>query len=220
MADTSPSPTQRQKLIQLVADLLEQEALDLVRYRIAQNEDPIQIVEDCQEGLRQVGERYEQQIYFLSGLIMAGEIFREAMELLAPVFEGRFTGNDSGVILLGTVQGDIHDIGKNNLSLLLTCYGFTVHDLGVDVPPQEFVLAAERVLPDLIGLSGLLTSSYDSMAHTVRLLRSHTDPSIQRIPIILGGNQLNQQVCDYVDADAWATDAMSGVRLCQGLMKM
>lgn len=219
MAEINPANSQRQILIQLVADLQEQEALSLVRQRIAQNEDPLQIVEDCQEGLRQVGERYEQRIYFLSGLIMAGEIFREAMELLTPVFEGHFKGSDSGVILLGTVQGDIHDIGKNNLSLLLTCYGFTVHDLGVDVPPQEFARAAERIHPDLIGLSGLLTSSYDSMLHTVQLLRWHEDPSIQRTPIILGGNQLNQQVCDYVGADAWVTDAMSGVRLCQGLMK-
>ena len=142
------------------------------------------------------------------------------MEILAPVFQGRFKSSDTGVILLGTVQGDIHDIGKNNLSLLLTCYGFTVHDLGVDVPPQEFALAAERLKPDLVGLSGLLTSSYDSMLHTVQLLRSHEDIAIRNLPIILGGNQLNQQGCDYVGADAWVTDAMSGVRLCQELAKM
>lgn len=219
MPNSDSANTQRQELIQLVADLKEQPALDLVRTRISQNEDPIQIVEDCQEGLRRVGERYEQRVYFLSGLIMAGEIFREAMELLAPIFEGRVKGSDSGIILLGTVQGDIHDIGKNNLSLLLTCYGFTVHDLGVDVPPQEFIQAAQQVQPDVIGLSGLMTSSYDSMLRTVQLLRNHSDPAIQRIPIILGGNQLNQQVCVYVGADAWVTDAMSGVRLCQDLIK-
>jgi methanogenic corrinoid protein MtbC1 len=217
MAETSPKQTQRQELIQLVADLQEQEALSLVQTRIFQNEDPLLIVEDCQEGLRRVGERYEKQIYYLSGLIMAGEIFREAMELLTPVIAGRFKGSHSGVILLGTVQGDIHEIGKNNLSLLLTCYGFTVHDLGVDAPPEAFADAALQLHPDVIGLSGLMTSSYDSMRQTVALLRGNSDPAIQHIPIILGGNQLNQQVCDYVGANAWVTDAMSGVRLCQKL---
>lgn len=218
MPNSDPANLQRVQLVQLVADLKEQPALDLVQTRISHNEDPIQIVEDCQEGLRRVGERFEQRIYFLSGLIMAGEIFREAMELLSPVFAGRCKGSHSGAILLGTVQGDIHDIGKNNLSLLLTCYGFTVHDLGVDVPPQEFLQAAEQRQPDVIGLSGLMTSSYDSMLRTVQIIRNHRDPAIQRIPIILGGNQLNQQVCDYVGANAWVTDAMSGVRLCQGLI--
>jgi methanogenic corrinoid protein MtbC1 len=208
----------RAELIRNVADLKEEEALALVRARIAREDDPLTIVEDCQEGLRQVGERYERQEYYLSGLIMAGEIFREAMEILTPVIEVRVSASDSGVILLGTVEGDIHDIGKNNLSLLLTVYGFTVHDLGVDVPPAEFLNHALQVRPDIIGLSGLLTSSYDTMRETVRLIRSHADPEITAIPIVIGGNQLNEQVCEYVGADAWVTDAMTGVRLCQRLV--
>ena len=216
--DSSRSNDQSDKLIGYVADLKEQEALALVREHIEHNDDPLVLVENCQEGLRIVGERYERQEYYLSGLIMAGEIFREVMEILAPIIEVRFTGHASGAILLGTVQGDIHDIGKNNLSLLLTCYGFTVHDLGVDVPPEEFVQQAIQTHPDIIGLSGLLTSSYDSMRDTVQLLRSTTDHQIASIPIVIGGNQLNEQVCQYVGADAWVTDAMSGVRLCQRLI--
>ena len=208
----------RAELIRHVADLNELEALALVRSRLEQEVDPLTIVEDCQEGLRQVGERYERQEYFLSGLIMAGEIFREAMEILTPVIGVRFSGSDSGVILLGTVEGDIHDIGKNNLSLLLTSYGFTVHDLGVDVPPGEFLTRALQVRPDIIGLSGLLTSSYDSMRETVSLLRTSTDPKIGSVPIVIGGNQLNEEVRQYVGADAWVTDAMTGVRLCQRLL--
>jgi methanogenic corrinoid protein MtbC1 len=206
------------QLIRYVADLKEQEALALVRERVAQNDDPLLLVENCQEGLRIVGERYERQEYYLSGLIMAGEIFREVMEILAPIIEGRFSGSESGVILLGTVEGDIHDIGKNNLSLLLTCYGFTVNDLGVDVPPEEFLSQAMQLKPDIIGLSGLLTSSYDSMRATVQLLRSASDHSVAATPIVIGGNQLNEQVCQYVGADAWVTDAMSGVRLFQKLI--
>lgn len=210
---------ERTELIKRVAELREQETLDLVRMRLAQNDDPLRIVEDCQEGMRQVGERYERREYYLSGLIMAGEIFREVMEILTPAIETRFLGNESGVILLGTVQGDIHDIGKNSLNLLLSSYGFTVHDLGVDVPPNEFLKKAIQIKPNIIGLSGLLTSSYDSMRETVNLLRSSPEAQIVKIPIVIGGNQLNEQVCQYVGADGWVTDAMSGVRLCQKWME-
>lgn len=209
----------RTELINCVTELDEQITLDIVRQRLDKREDPLRIVEDCQEGMRRVGERYERREYYLSGLIMAGEIFREVMEILAPTIELRFIGNESGVILLGTVQGDIHDIGKNSLSLLLSSYGFTVHDLGVDVPASEFVKVAFQTQPDIIGLSGLLTSSYDGMRETVRLLREAKDSKVSKIPVVIGGNQLNQQVCLYVGADGWATDAMEGVRLCQELLK-
>lgn len=212
------TPEQRKHFILQVSDLQEDRALQMVIQRLEAGEDPLNIVEDCQEGLRLVGERYERREYYLSGLIMAGEIFREAMELLSPVFGTRFQGSEKGAIVLGTVAGDIHDIGKNNLSLLLTCYGFTVYDLGVDVSAQSFLQAAAQLRPDLIGLSGLLTSSYDSMKKTVDTIRASADPRIAALPVILGGNQLNQQVCDYVGADGWVTDAMSGVRLAQKII--
>jgi len=208
----------RAALIQNIADLNENPSLSLVGALIESQVDPLDIVRDCQEGMRKVGERYERGEYFLSALIMAGEIFREVMELITPLIKERFRGNESGVILLGTVEGDIHDIGKNNLSLLLTSYGFTVYDLGVDVPPTEFMRQAMAHHPDIIGLSGLLTSSYDSMRRTVQLLRSAEDRNVAKTPIIIGGNQLNEQVCQYVGADAWVNDAMSGVRWCQRLL--
>ncbi|MCC6605288.1 MAG: cobalamin-dependent protein [Anaerolineae bacterium] len=213
-----PTESERQSLIAHVADLNENEVLALVEQWVAQGHDPLAIIEDCQEGLRQVGERYERQEYYLSGLIMGGEIFREVMELVQPIIQEQFTGKDSGVILLGTVQGDIHDIGKNNLSMLLTCYGFSVHDLGVDVPPSEFLQQAEQLRPDIIGLSGLLTTSYDAMKETIDLLRASDEAALRTVPIIIGGNQLNEQVCQYVGADYWLNDAMSGVRLCQKLL--
>jgi len=211
-------PEIRTALIQNIADLNEHATLSLVQTLIETPTDPLDIVQDCQEGMRQVGERYERGEYFLSALIMAGEIFREVMEIVTPLIKERFRGNESGVILLGTVEGDIHDIGKNNLSLLLTSYGFTVYDLGVDVPPGEFLRQALTLHPDIIGLSGLLTSSYDSMRRTVQLLRTATDARVVKTPIIIGGNQLNEQVCQYVGADAWVNDAMSGVRWCQRLL--
>ena len=209
---------QRSTLIEQVADLRELDVLALVQTRLARGGDPLAIIEECQEGLRQVGERYERQEYFLSGLIMAGEIFRQVMELVQPTIEEQLSGNESGTILLGTVKGDIHDIGKNNLSMLLTCYGFSVQDLGVDVPPPEFLLQAIQTKPDIIGLSGLLTSSYDAMLDTIKLIRMSGERELLAAPIVIGGNQLNEQVCRFVGADYWVNDAMSGVRLCQEIM--
>ena len=208
----------RETLVTQIADLNENAALALVKDRIARGDDPLAITEDCQEGLRIVGERYERQVYYLAGLIMAGEIFRQVMELLQPIIEDQISGNESGSILIGTVRGDIHDIGKNNLSMLLTSYGFTVHDLGVDVPPVEFLHKATTLRPQVIGLSGLLTLAFDSMKETIDLIRTAGDDEIAATPIIIGGNQLNELICQYTGADYWVTNAMEGVRLCQEIM--
>jgi methanogenic corrinoid protein MtbC1 len=201
-------------LIAAIAELEEQTALALVRQRIEAAEDPLLILGDCQEGMRQVGERYERNQYYLAGLIMGGEIFRQVMELLQPVVETRISGRASGRILLGTVQGDIHNLGKNILTMLLRCHRFTVYDLGVDVSPVEFAERAREIRPDIVGLSGLLTSSYEAMRETVAMLRAGGS----RAPIIIGGGQLSEQVCQYVEADYWNTDAVVGVDLCQRLV--
>jgi methanogenic corrinoid protein MtbC1 len=201
-------------LIAAITDLQEETALALVRQRLDAGDDPLLIIEDCQEGMRQVGVRYERNEYFLAGLIMAGEIFSQVMELLQPVIQRRFSGQASGRILLGTVEGDIHDLGKNIVNMLLSCHNFVVHDLGVNVSPTAFAEQAAQVQPHLVGLSGLLTSSYDAMRETVVLLRAQGHQG----PIVIGGGQLSEKVCEYVGADHWATDAGAGVELCQRLM--
>jgi methanogenic corrinoid protein MtbC1 len=200
-------------LIAAITDLQEDTALALVRQRLDAGDDPLLIIEDCKEGMRQVGVRYERKEYFLAGLIMAGEIFRQVMELLQPVVERQVSGRSSGRILLGTVAGDIHDLGKNIVNMLLSCHNFVVHDLGVDVSPTAFAEQAAQVQPHLVGLSGLLTTSYEAMRETVALLRARG----YRGPIIIGGGQLNEEVCQYVGADYWTTDAVAGVELCQRL---
>ncbi len=201
-------------LIAAVADLQEESTLALVRQRLDAGDDPLRILKDCREGMRQVGLRYEQNEYFLAGLIMAGEILREVMELLQPVVERQVSGQSSGRILLGTVEGDIHDLGKNIVNMLLRCHRFVVHDLGVDVAPATFAEQAAQVQPHLIGLSGLLTIAYDAMRDTIALLRARGYQG----PIIIGGGQLNEKVCQYVGADHWTTDAVTGVELCQRLI--
>jgi methanogenic corrinoid protein MtbC1 len=206
-------------LIDRVAELDERAVLALVQDRLDQGDNPLSIVEECQEGMRRVGRQYEQGKYYLAGLIMAGEIFREVMELAQPAIESQISGEESGRVLLGTVQGDIHDIGKNIQSMLLSCHGFTVYDLGVNVPPAEFLDQANKVRPDIVGLSGLLTSSYDAMKDTITLIRDTSGGDLADVPVIIGGTSVNEQVCQYVQADYWIINAMEGVRLCQRLLK-
>lgn len=205
-------------LAALVADLEEDTVLALVKERVAAGDDPLIIIDECNAGMRVVGHKYETGEYFISGLIMAGEIFREVVELIQPQLEKRADGNTSGQVLIGTVSGDIHDIGKNILGMLLTCYGFTVIDLGVDVPPDEFARKAIEIKPDIVGLSGLITASFEKMKETVTVLREKAAAADVSFPILIGGGMLDEQVCRYVGADYWENDAMSGVRLCQELM--
>jgi methanogenic corrinoid protein MtbC1 len=204
-------------LAEALAELKEDEALAIVRLRMERGDDPLQIIEDCQAGMREVGDRYAQRRYFLAALIMAGEILRQITDIVLPAVEGEFVGKRSGRVLVGTVQGDIHDLGKNMLLMLLRSYGFTVLDLGVDVPPIQFVEEARAFRPDVVGLSGLITAAHASMRDTVKALRAMMAEDGIQIPVLLGG-QVDEQVCQFVGADYWTTDAMEGVRLCQQLV--
>ncbi|HEY4688820.1 MAG TPA: cobalamin-dependent protein [Anaerolineae bacterium] len=210
--------TTRQRLIHLLADLDEEAVLKLVQRCLAAGDDPLQIIEDCNAGMRLVGERYERGEFFVSGLIMSGEIFREVVELVQPHLEMHAGGTASGRVLLGTVRGDIHDIGKNMVGTLLACHGFTVIDLGIDVPPVDFATKAIEVEPDVVGLSGLITSSFDAMRETVAVLRAEAQNHQRVFPIMIGGGLIDEPVCRYVGADYWVPDAMTGVRLCQRLL--
>lgn len=208
----------RQELISRVANLEEQVVLEIVKRRLANGEDPLKIVEECQEGMQQVGQRYERGEYYLAGLIMAGEIFREVTDIVHPMLENRIKHQTTGRVLLGTVQGDIHDMGKNILGMLLRCYGFTVIDLGVDVPPNEFVVRAIEHQPDIIGISALLTSAHETMRETVTLLRHEGKHAGLKFSIIIGGGQIDEQIRSSSGADFYGEDAMTGVRLCQRLI--
>jgi methanogenic corrinoid protein MtbC1 len=203
------------QLVSAIADLNEQLALKLIRQRLAENDDPLTLIANCQKGLQRVGERYAKHKYYLSGLIMGGEIFYEVMESIRPAMESRISGTSSGRILLGTVESDIHDLGKNIVKLLLSCYKLTVYDLGVDVPPEEFLRQARKLQPDIVGLSGLVTNAYDSMRETIGLFRREG----YQIPIIIGGSQLSKEVFQYTGADYWVNKADAGVKLILRLLK-
>jgi methylmalonyl-CoA mutase cobalamin-binding domain/chain len=169
--------------------------------------------------MREVGQRYERGEYFVAGLIMSGEIFREVVELVHPLLEQQSQGNASGRVLVGTVSGDIHDIGKNMFGMLLSCHGFEVIDLGADVPPDVFAAKVVEVKPDFVGLSGLITASFEMMKETVTALQKEAKEHELSFPIIIGGGMIDDQVCQYVGADYWVPDAMAGVRLCEELLE-
>ena len=207
------------QLAQLVAALEEDTVLELVQQRLDAGDDPLQIISECNEGMRIVGQRYEQGEYFVAGLIMSGEIFREVVELVQPLIEQHSEGNAFGRVLVGTVSGDIHDIGKNMFGMLLSCHGFGVIDLGVDVPPDMFAAKAVEIKPDFVGLSGLITASFEMMKETIVALRSEAKKHRLSFPIIIGGGMIDDQVCQYVGADYWVPDAMAGVRLCEDLLR-
>ncbi len=198
-----------------VARLDEKTVLKLVREAVDEGSHSMEVVQAVEDGMRTVGERYERQDIYLSGLIMAGEIFRGVMELAPPEFRDTVADRTYGTILLGTVAGDIHDIGKDLAEQAFRVFGFTVEDLGVNVPPEEFFEAARSSQPDIVGLSGLLTVAFTSMHDTTALFRERADELKKTPIIIIGGGTIDEHIAGFVAADLWTVDAMEGVRMCQ-----
>jgi dimethylamine corrinoid protein len=200
-------------------ELDETRTLELTHELVAHGETtPLSILNACQQALRVVGERYERQEYYISGLIMAGELFKEVLDLVQPLHGQVPREGCSGTVVLGTVAKDIHDIGKNLFGTSLRGFAFNVIDLGVDVPPETFLAEVRRSRPDVVGLSGLIMAAFESMKATVTLIRAHEAELGYRPPIVLGGATIDGRVCQYCGADSWSTDAMEGVRICQNLV--
>ena len=173
----------------------------------------------CQKGMRMVGAMHEKGHYYIAGLIMAGEIMHQALEILRPVMVDKGRAKTFGRILLGTIEGDIHDIGKNLFRDLLGCHGFTVLDLGVDVPPADFVSAESDFRPHLIAASALITDSFPHLRELVRMFEEAASRGATKQHFILiGGGQVDERVFRMCGADQWAEDAFAGVRICRKFM--
>lgn len=173
------------------------------------------IREGLGKGMQVVGERYEKGEYFLSELIMAGVTMREGMVLMEPYFKGQ-TRETRGKILIGTVEGDLHDIGKNIVATMLRSAEFEVHDLGVDVPPETFVKKTEEIKPDIVALSALLSVTLGKVKETIRAL---SDSSLRKdLKIIIGGSCLNLKIAKELGADAFGHDAWDGVKQAKQLI--
>lgn len=194
----------------LLAELKEDEALAEIRKALEEGSDPLSLVEGLREGMSEVGRRFESKEYFLSELIMSAEIFREAIALIEPHLKAG-AGPVRGVVVIGTVRGDIHDIGKNIVATLLRCEGYEVHDLGVDVAPAAFVDKLAETGSGLLAMSGLLTLAFDSMKETVETLAGAG--LREKVKVIIGGGPVNEKVVEYSGADAFGADAAQAVKL-------
>ena len=194
-----------------LSDLDEATVLKLVQERVKAGIDPLAILASCREGMALVGKRYEDGEYFVSELIMAGEVFKGAVALIGPG-SAAGSGPARGQVVVGTVKGDIHDIGKDIVVTLLRSANYDVHDLGVDVPVSKFVDTVKETGATVVGLSGLLTTSFDSMKEIVAALAAAGLRA--KVKVMVGGGPVTEQVRAYVGADAFGHDAQVAVPLC------
>ena len=194
-------------------ELEREKVLSEVKERLNQNEDPMKIFEECKQGMELVGEKYKNKEYFLAELMLSGDLFREAMELIEPYLgEKKVEGDIKGKILLATIQGDIHDLGKNILATLLKLEGFKVYDLGVDVNPDIIIEKVKEIQPDFLGFSSLLTITFDPMKEVIDKLK---EVGLRdKLKILVGGGITTPLVKDYIGADFQTIDAVEGVEYC------
>jgi len=203
-----------EELVNAIADMREEEALTLVWELVANGEaEPMAILDAAREAMVIVGQRYEEGIYFLPELMLAGEMLIGVADILKPELAKMPEVKRHGKVLIGTVEGDIHDIGKNIVTFMLDVNGFEVLDLGVDVPPQKFVEAVGDSQPQVIGLSGFLTLAFDGMKATIEAIEAAG--LRDGVKIMIGGGQVNDEICKYAGADAYGRDAMAGVTLAK-----
>lgn len=198
-----------------LADLDEAGVENLVRQSLSQGKAPEAIITDLSGGMAEVGERFRQEEYFLTELIYSGDIFKNAMNVLQPLCKPVADGKAGGVVIIGTVQGDIHDLGKNIVATLLECAGFTVVDIGVDVPAQRFVEAAVESKAVLVGMSMLLTTAFDAARETIA---AFTQANLRdRVKIMIGGSVTNEDVRQDMGADFWGKDATAAVDIARAV---
>jgi methanogenic corrinoid protein MtbC1 len=200
-------------LVTILADLKEKEALEIVQNRLAAGDDPLGILDDARRGMETVGNRFENSEYFIPDLVYSGEILKEITDLVKPKLTKAAEVKRVGKVIIGTVSGDIHDIGKNIVTFMLDVNGFEVFDLGVDVPPQQFVDQVKETGATVVGLSGFLTLAFDSMKETVEAIGAAG--LRDKVKVMIGGGQMNEDIRKYTGADAYGANAMAGVSLAK-----
>ena len=201
------------KLVGLIADLKEQEVIARVKELIEGGADPVGILDDGRSAMVVVGKRFETGEYFIPDLVFSGEILKGLSEMVKPFLEKGDQSTKKGKVLIGTVAGDIHDIGKDIVTFMLDVSGYDVLDLGIDVPVAIFAEKAKEFQPQVVGLSGFLTLAFESMKKTVEALEQAG--LRDKVKIMIGGGQIDEVVREYVRADGYGRDAVAAVILCR-----
>ncbi|MDA8442948.1 MAG: cobalamin-dependent protein [Peptococcaceae bacterium] len=202
----------KEKLLAAMADLDEQTTLALVKELLQNGYTPLDIVEICRQGVELVGKSYSEGDYFLADLVMSEEIFKGVMQILEPLIP--LDVQQSGVpIVMGTIEGDIHDLGKNIAIYLLRSHGFRVLDLGVDVSPAQFVESVNACGAPILGISVLLSFCVGTVKKVVDLFQ---EVGLRdKVKIIVGGYPVDEQVKEYTGVDYYTRDVAQALAICR-----
>ncbi len=212
-----------QRIQQAIIEGNGEAAAQATRAALAQNLDPLTVLnEGLMVGAGVVGQKFETGEYFLPELMRAGRALKAAMAELEPALKARYASDPTlsqhgGTVVIATVQTDIHDIGKNMVSSMLTASGFTVYDLGVDVPIKTILAKAQEVNADIIACSALLTTSLPVMRDLLRLLEASGERS--RFKVMVGGAAVTPAFAREIGADGTAENALAAVELARRLMQ-
>ncbi|HMQ72863.1 MAG TPA: cobalamin-dependent protein [Rubrivivax sp.] len=207
---------EERQLVEWLADMNEDDALAAARRMLLEEgRDPMRVLDLCRAAMDIVGKRFEEGEYFLPELVLAGEMLDTIGAIAKPLIVQRGGAEVArhGKVLIGTVQGDLHDIGKNIVSFMLDINGFEVRDIGVDVPVARFIDEIRDFEPDVVGLSGFLTLAFDSMKETIAAFDAAGVR--ERFKIMIGGGQIDETVRAYTGADAFGVNALDAVTLCR-----
>lgn len=201
------------RIADALADLNEEEVARLVGEQLDAGTDPVALLKECRQGMDIVGRRYKSGDYFLSELIVSGEIFKDSMKLIEPHMKSDTDSDERPKVVIATVKGDIHNIGKDIVAVLLKGAGFEVYDLGTDVAPQALVDKLEETGARILAMSGLLTPSFDSMKETVEAVKAAG--LRDSVKIIIGGGVVTELVQRHTGSDAFTDDGLEGVEICR-----
>jgi methanogenic corrinoid protein MtbC1 len=210
---------QEQNLVNWLADMNEDDAFALAKKMLLEEGvNPLRVLELCRNAMDIVGKRFEKGEYFLPELVLAGEMLENIGAIAKPLIK-QVPGEEPkklAKVLIGTVHGDLHDIGKNIVTFMLDINGFEVKDIGIDVPVKTFIDEISQFKPDVVGLSGFLTLAFDSMKETIEAIK---DAGMRdKLKIMIGGGQVDETVLNYTGADAFGTNAIDAVSLCKNWM--
>jgi len=200
-------------MVNAMADLKEKEVLEIVNERLNSGEDPLNILEDSRKAMEIVGKRFADSEYFIPDLVFSGEILQGVTDLVKPKLTASAETKRLGKIVMGTVAGDIHDIGKNIVTFMLDVNGFDVYDLGVDISSKQFVDKIKETGSGIVALSGFLTVAYDSMKETIEAIKAAG--LRDKVKIMIGGGPMDERVRDYTGADAYGKNAVEGVSIAK-----
>lgn len=200
------------KLLEAITEMREEDALKLTIELLDSGTPPLDILDVCKQAMDVIGKNFENGVCFIPELMLAGEMMTAISDIIKPRMTEEDSGEKLGKIVLGTVEGDIHDIAKDIVAFMLDLNGFEVTDLGVDVSAAEFVEAVKETSAKIVGLSGFLTLAFDPMKETVAALKA---AGLNDVKIMIGGGQIDEQIREYTDADAYGRDAMVAVTLAK-----